>query len=102
LPIGSRLATWKCNKLGIIGPATFHKRIQLFASFFPRFPATRATDIPALEQFQMTKTQKRDRGERRKVLPFEFRSGVVETTWRLWIKYDFGACLSLASTGSRN
>src|SRR6266571_4396020 len=32
------------------------------------------------------------------VAAFEFRSGVRTTTWRFWIEYDFGACLSRIDT----
>jgi hypothetical protein len=31
-------------------------------------------------------------------VPFEFRSGVRKTTWRFWIGYDFGACVSRIDT----
>ncbi len=32
------------------------------------------------------------------VAAFKFRSGVRKTTWRFWIEYDFGACLSRIDT----
>ena len=25
-------------------------------------------------------------------MPFDFRSGVAEATWRFWIEYDLGVC----------
>ncbi len=66
------------------------------------FPATRTTDIPGREQSRGTRKLKCRQPTRPpqavNVVPFEFRSGVRKTSWRFWIEYDFGACLSRIDT----
>ncbi len=75
---------------------------EFYRSHRGSFPATRTTDIPGREQSRGTRKLKCRQPTRPpqavNVVPFEFRSGVRKTSWRFWIEYDFGACLSRIDT----